>query len=719
MEAGWLRRLKQRNVFRATVLYAVTGYAIYQIANTLMPALGVPRWVLTLLVLLYLAGFPLVAGLTYAFEYRDGALHRAAAGPRGPVAALGWFDWTLLGLAAAMFLFASAHFGRNLMATSPTSADAAPQRSVAVLPFANYSGEPDGEYFADGLTEEIINGLAQIPDLRVAGRTSSFYFKGRAEDLREVGRKLGVAHVVEGSVRVVGGVRRITAQLVSVADGFHVWSENFDFGSTDLLVIQTNIARAVAAELKLRLVDASPTQQRREPATVQLELVALSRLRKQELPELQAAREQFARLRQLEPDNPRAHTGYAEASLLLAQNFLALDFDHALQESAQAIQMALTLAPDLAEAWRVKGLIERVQGIRASDASHDAAALAAFQRAADLDPANSDALTMLATQRLSQGQSDAAISLLQQALGIDPLSRLAQRMLGETLANQGRFAEAEKQYRELVALYPEFTDARGALADLYISQGQLDSAARTLNHAATIHADPYSGLMLAGLYANLDMQVESNAVLARIQEPPAAVVMAGAASLLLRRDHQRLLEFTSRQLAASRDPVWRSGQMMAAVMLNDLGRQRALATELNGGLRRDPPVIAATSPLDALLFATALRRIGDTVQAGRILQSLLDQYAAKPGRYDPPGARWIRALARASRGDTALALDELEGAEKAGFRTLVDLDYFQRLEDYPFMEALRGEPRFQQLLGRIRTDNLRMREALARPATTP
>ncbi len=243
-----------------------------------------------------------------------------------------------------MFVFATA------------AATTAPLHSVAVLPFVNFGNEPDGEYFADGLTEEIINDLAQVPDLRVAGRTSWFYFEGKG-DLPEIGRKLGVAHVEEGSVRHAGGVRRITAQLINVADGFHVWSENFDFGSTDLLAIHTKIARAVAAELKLRLV------------------------------------------------------GSTSAAQSLAQNS--------------------------AEVWRVKGLIERVIGIRTSDATHDAAALDAFQRAVDLDPDNSEALTMLATQYLTRGDADRAIGLLQAALGMDPLSRLAQRMLGEALAIQG------------------------------------------------------------------------------------------------------------------------------------------------------------------------------------------------------------------------------------------------------------------------------------------
>src|SRR5262245_54310178 len=114
MEAGWFSRLKQRNVVRVTVLYAVTGYAIFQIANTLLPALALPRWTLTLLAVLYLAGFPLVAGLSYAFEYRDGALRRTPDQQAATTKA-GWFDWTLFGIAGAMFLFAAIHVGRNLM----------------------------------------------------------------------------------------------------------------------------------------------------------------------------------------------------------------------------------------------------------------------------------------------------------------------------------------------------------------------------------------------------------------------------------------------------------------------------------------------------------------------------------------------------------------------------------------------------------------------------
>ncbi len=715
--SGWLGRLKQRNVFRVTAIYAALGYAVMQVSNNLLPALNLPRWILTLLALLYLAGFPLVIGLAWAFEQSATGLRRARP-VRGSVPPSP-FDYVLVVACVAIFLVAGVQLVQSMKAPravvpdGPSAAEASGASTVAVLPFAHFGDEPDDEHFADGLTEELINGLAQIPALRVAGRTSTFYFKGRNEDLREIGRKLGVTHIVEGSVRRSGGRLRITAQLVTASDGFHLWSETFDTTASDAITVQTQISGAVARALHLRLVQPEATSAAaRDPQSWQMELVARSRLRTQEPAELMAARDLFAELIAREPENPRARTGFAEATIRLAQDHLALEFDSARAESEEAVETALRLAPQLAEAWRVKGLIARVISIRTGDRSFDAEALQSFRRAVELDPDDSDALAMLASQALSDDRQEEGIALLRRALQIDPLSRLAQQLLGAALAAQGKYAESEQQYASLISLYPNFTSAKVLLGELLIEQGRLDEAARLLNDPQLIREDPLAGLLMANIYANLGMTEQFRRVLADVQTPPAAADMAHGVLLLRQKQWRELRRHADEVYGRTRDPLWLSARLLVAVITDEQAEQRSITADATHALRQDPPVLDNNTSLDALLYATALRRGGQPDQADRIANSLLRRHAASPQEFDEPHSRWVRMAAEASLGNKRQAIAELEAAARQGFRTLVDVDYFMRLEDYPFMAPVVDDPGFRAAIARIEADNERMRQAL-------
>ena len=250
---GILDELKKRSVVRVAGLYAVGGWAVFQVVNALFPALGLDPWLVRAAALIFLAGFPVAIALAWMFEITPEGIKLVPGAQRQRFGRgkFGWIDWTIAAVVVAVFAFSIAQLAnlRNSNGEGIGSAFAnVPAKSVAVLPFASFSEVPGDGFFADGLTEEVINSLAQSPDLKVAGRTSSFYFKGRNLDLREVGRKLGVAHVVEGSVRRSGDTLRVTAQLIKVDDGFHLWSQTFDRDVDDALAIQTEVADAVAAE---------------------------------------------------------------------------------------------------------------------------------------------------------------------------------------------------------------------------------------------------------------------------------------------------------------------------------------------------------------------------------------------------------------------------------------------------------------------------------------
>jgi len=263
--------LRRRNVFRVGVAYAAIAWLLVQVADVVFPLLGAPDWVLNILVVVLLLGLPVAVVFAWVFELtpegvkREKDIDRSASITRSTgrkldrviivvlVIALGYFIWERQARIEPVEPAAQS----SVETDTPVEETAPGKRTIAVLPFVNMSADPENEYFADGLSEELLNQLAQVPDLQVAGRTSSFSFKGRNEDLRQIGDTLDVANVLEGSVRRQGDKVRVTAQLIRVDDGFHLWSNAYDRTMDDVFVIQDDIASNVANALKIVLDEES------------------------------------------------------------------------------------------------------------------------------------------------------------------------------------------------------------------------------------------------------------------------------------------------------------------------------------------------------------------------------------------------------------------------------------------------------------------------------
>ena len=271
---SFLAELQRRNVVRMAVLYVVAGWVVLQIADVLFKPLGLPDWTFRLVLGLLLLGFPLVLIFAWVFELtpeglkRERDIDRSASIVQHTARKMNIVIAVLLVLAIAGLVAdrlvpessEPAPATAPLAASGQPAGDAAPpgplagDPSIAVLPFVNMSGDPDNEYFSDGLTEELLNTLVRIGGLKVTGRTSSFAFKGQGRDLREIGRLLNVANVLEGSVRKAGNRVRVTAQLVKTSDGYHLWSETFDRELDDIFAIQQEIAGQVTQALHVALL---------------------------------------------------------------------------------------------------------------------------------------------------------------------------------------------------------------------------------------------------------------------------------------------------------------------------------------------------------------------------------------------------------------------------------------------------------------------------------
>ena len=585
------------------------------------------------------------------------------------------------------------------------------EASVAVLPFASFSQSKDDEYFADGLTEEVIHSLAQVPDLKVAARTSVFYFKGKNEDLRDVGRRLGVSHVIEGSVRREGDRMRMVTQLIKVDDGFQLWSRTYERKVADTFAVQAEIAMAVAdaLQLKLALAPDGPTRER-DPAAVNLELTARALTRSLGREEITTARERFRQLTELEPNNAKAWAGFAQASTLLMQQYAALSYEEATTQATSAVDKALKLDPNSVDAWLAKGWLDYMIYFRGGDERRAASADAAFRRALTIDPKNTEVLVYHAALLNALGRVDDAVSSVRRALELDPLNRVAKLMYGAGLTSQGKNEEAERQYRSIIELYPDFPDPKTNLGSLLVAQGRLAEAEPWLK-AGIDEKDPTTVLPLIVLYVNLGMRADADSVAQTLDSTEIGRRVHAAIPLVLDQKDRAVIAFADAELAKGEDPLWHSAALTSAALSADWKRVRREIMYAAPGLLRPDAKVERDRLAEALAAAALFEAEGDKAQRNRILGAVLSVAAPRAGVTDASDARTARVKAHAALGDRESALKELRAAIDAGYRTLWNLDLI-RLERDPNLATIRNDAEFRALIARVEEDLRRQRDQL-------
>lgn len=358
--------LKRRNVVKVGVAYAVVAWAVLQFVDIVQDPLSLPEWFQKVTIVLIAIGFPLALVFSWAYELTPEGVKKTEEVDKqksiAPRTGQKINKLIIGGLALVVVFFVYDKF----IADTPVSfSDTEREASIAVLPFADLSANQDQGYFADGISEEILNVLAQIPDMKVAGRTSSFKFKGRNEDLRVIGEQLGVAHVLEGSVRKDGGRIRITVQLVAADDGFHIWSETYDRQDVDIFAIQDEISKAVAEALQVKLGSGQEQlveQETGNPEAYSLYLRARQYLHTRGADNLEKAGKLFDVVTILDPEFDEAYSGMARAlSLLVTYRATLGGSAEAQRRGKAAAATALELNPRNAEAYSALSYINMQQ----------------------------------------------------------------------------------------------------------------------------------------------------------------------------------------------------------------------------------------------------------------------------------------------------------------------------------------------------------------------
>ena len=462
----WLSaELRRREVYPVIVAYAVVAWILLQIGEVTFAPLGLPDWAMTALIVIAVAGFPVALVFAWVYDITPQGIRRDR--------------------------LASQDQGR---------ADDRP--SIAVLPFLDLSPERDQEYFCEGVAEEILNALTPIRNLHVAARSSSFQFTPQAGDVREAGRRLGVRTILEGSVRKSGGKLRVTAQLVNVSDGYHIWSKVFDEDLEDVFAIQNEIAASIAETLVETLSEQEREAIRAVPRThidaYDYYLRGRQFFKRFRKLDIEHARQMFWQALDIDPSFALAWAGYADC-----HSFLMMYADpnpaHA-QQADRASRRALDLGPELAEAHASRGLACLV-------GRDFETAEAAFRKALELNPQLFEAYYYYARTRFHQGDLVGAAELFRKAADTDPADYQSRCLRVQILRGTGHTALAIEEAREAVQVlekhlewYPD--DARGLHlgAGSLIALGQIERAKNWLRRA--LELDPDDPIVLYNVACN-------------------------------------------------------------------------------------------------------------------------------------------------------------------------------------------------------------------------
>jgi len=473
----FFQELKRRNVIRVALAYVMLGWIVAQVAELALDSFESPAWVMKTILLVLALGLPFAIFFAWAFEItpdgikkeKDVDREQSITGHTGRR-----LDRSIIALLTAALIFVVVD--RYILDQPSNEIDlaAASGASIAVLPFVNMSNDADQEYFSDGISEELLNMLAKIPQFRVSGRTSSFAFKGQNQDLREIGRDLGVDSILEGSVRKNAGRVRITAQLINVSDGFHLWSETYDRELTDIFAVQDDIASKVVEALEIELLGgatpflASPSRIENIEAH-NAYLQGLFFYNKSGSENLRNAVQYLQKAVSLAPDSALAWAGYSRA----LEGFGGQgdqDPTATLSLARQAADTALRLDPNLPEAQLA------IAEIRYNLDWDWVGAETALARAFELRPNYLAAQTLRSDILVTFGDVDAAEKVIREALSRDPLDERLPRALLALLYYDNRLDEAIELGESLVQKDPGSPFARAWLSSTYIANGEPEKA---------------------------------------------------------------------------------------------------------------------------------------------------------------------------------------------------------------------------------------------------
>ncbi len=552
---NFLAELKRRNVLRAAALYIGAAWALSQGVAQILPVFDIPNWVVRWFVIAAIIGFPFALLFAWFYEFTPQGLKRESEiDPTDPVTrATGkkLDRWIIAVLALAVVLLLTNQF---VLHKDANEVAAAPDKSIAVLPLANESGNKDEQYFSDGLSEDLITALSQFAGLKVISRNSSFQFRDTKDDARTIGAKLGVAHLLEGSVRRAGDAVRISAELVNAVDGSTLWSQRYDRSYKDLFALQDDITQAVATTLKTKLLegDAAAIQGDRPPSgnlkAYNAYLQGVFHGKRNTDADMRKAIGYYEEAIRIDPKYALAYASLALSEVALNTVFNVTDTGERnalIAKARTAAGTALALAPDLGRAHQSHAFILQIVDFDLVAAESE------YRRAAELAPQEAATARSLNVVNASFGRLDEAAAYGRRSTELDPLGSNNYVYLARTLDALGRYDEAETAVRKAIEVNPQGAQSYCELATLQILRGNPTVAVEL----AQQETDPFwrTYALAVAHFANGD-RAEADAALKELLDKYADTGAFQIAQVYaLRKQPDKLFEWLDHGLA-TRDP---------------------------------------------------------------------------------------------------------------------------------------------------------------------
>jgi TolB-like protein/Flp pilus assembly protein TadD len=706
-----LTELNRRKVLRTVGAYAVAVFVILQLMDAAVEPLRLPDWFPTLVVIVLILGFPLVFILAWQLDITPHGIKRTSTDSlltSSQNTLL--FSLMLLGMAGlgyGFYGYYSSIFVSELDGLPATQfveqrEFVAPENSIAVLPFADLSEDGTQGYFSDGISEEILNLLAQVDGLHVAARTSSFAFREGDKDIRDIGRLLNVGTVLEGSIRKAGDRIRLTAQLINVSDGYHIWSQNYDRQLDDVFAIQDEIASAIATALVDSFGGLQQKQASRTQNLAAFEAYRTGRLHwwRRSPDELQKAITLFAKALENDPAFAPAYAAMADSWMLLSL-YGNLTNMKATERAMPMIEKALEIDPESAEAFAALGLARWQIGQRD-------AAESALRQSIKLNEDYIPAYLWLGGLLGDLGRLPEQSQVLQQAMALDPLNELLAINFAGNLTSRGDYEAGKELLKGLVALKPDSSSLLRIMSGHAMKSGDLVDAWRYASQSYGLEPEsPVVIQTLAGAW-------ESMGAIDRAEELLLEGLEIAADNFGLRTNYFFLLLKQGRLEKAERLVQEQYGDSVDGLpeqlqqyyyfqksMISLVGGDRQSATEfIELAISEDQDQSWDGEQVFFTTLSSALQRdAGNTELAEQRLENA--ERAVRRARInglDNAGIYYTESSIHALKGESQEALDSLKTAYERGFRDMWMLDLDLRLE------SLHQEPQFIAIRQQIERD---------------
>jgi TolB-like protein/tetratricopeptide (TPR) repeat protein len=708
----FLAELRRRNVYKVGVAYAVVGWIALQAASFLLPSFGAPEWVFRALVLLVALGFALAVVFAWAFELTPEGLKRTHEVPHehSITHVTGRkLDFTIIGL-LIVALGVSVYL--NLRETPRTGRSA----SIAVLPFTSRSVDPAHAMFADGIHDELLTSLANIGSLKVISRTSVMEYRETTKNLRQIGKELSVATVLEGAVQRAGDNVRINVQLIDATTDEHLWANTYDrrLSTDNLFAIQTEIATTIADKLKATLTPDEKERIEKVPTenlqAYNLYLAGRQNVYQRKVENLQRASELFEQAIALDPKFAKAYSGLSDTLNILYSNFGALEPDMVFAKAKALLDKAVALDPNDADIHASLGLLASTRwDITSSDADL-AAAVQGFERAIALNSNHAQAVAWYAGQELFSGKYAHAIELFERSLELDPLARVSQLNLGESYAGIGEHRKALDTWLQCARTNPDWPGAPDDIGLHLTNLGRLDEALGWTIKARALSEEPWTVGNAAGVYGALGQRKRAVELL---REGPRDHPFWALRQAIARRVEGDVAGGLAMVEGAIKDmeyapPPYLSVAANLALLQGKFAVSRGYLERVCPRLLDPVPAFDDFGFCNASAYAFVLQRLGDRQRAERILTAYLEYIGDRPRLgLKGYGIADVEALALLGRRDEALT--RLREAVDVGWRSTWPRRGWH-LADDPYLTGLRDDARFRAIVAEVDADIARMRE---------